>query len=293
VGSLPGRVTPEGVLILESPSTFSLNVTPELGRLLKFANPVVLPAVASARVPITLTIDNDEFRLPLRGFNWDGFNADLTVLMGEVTIRPSVSPLDKILPPLQSFSLISRDRMSLANVSPVTLNIRRGKIGYERMLITIDEVELDFSGTIDLATQTVDMDMALGGSAFAKSDGLNQLEGTVVPIGGSVTRPAVQIEGFIANVAASFLGVPANNGGRRDLGGLLGDFLKNEAQRQREKMREGEDTDGSAAEKTAADPANEELTPEQAIGGLLGDLLNRELRRAQEKREREEAQPQE
>ena len=292
VGALPGRITPEGVLILESPSTFSLNVTPELGRLLKFANPVVLPAVASARVPITLTIDNDEFRLPLRGFDWDGFNADVSVLMGEVTIRTSVSPLDKILPPLENFSLISPDKSSLANVSPVTLNIRQGKIGYERMRISIDEVDLDFSGTIDLATQRVDMDMALGGTAFAKSDGLDKLEGTVVPIGGSVTKPAVQIEAFLSNVAASFLGVPTGDGGQRDLGGLLGDFLKNEAQRQREKLREDE---AGADDETAAsgETPEEELTPEQAIGGLLGDLLNRELRRSQEKREREqnEGQP--
>lgn len=297
VGSLPGRVTPEGVLVLDSPSTFSLNATPELGKLLKFANPVVLPAVASGRVPITLTIDNDEFRLPLRGFNWDGFNADLSVLMGEVTIRPSVSPLDKILPPLANFSLISQDKMSLANVSPVTLKIRQGKIGYERMLITIDEVELDFSGTIDLATQTVDMNMALGGAAFANSKNLSKLEGTVVPIGGSVSKPAVQIDAFISNIAASFLGVPTG-GGNRDLGGLLGDFLKNEAQRQRQRQSDkNTEPDADGASKDAVETGDaetpEELTPEQAIGGLLGDLLNRELRRAQEKREREEVPPQE
>ncbi|MEM7626266.1 MAG: hypothetical protein AAF333_11780 [Planctomycetota bacterium] len=292
VGSLPGRLTPEGVLILESPSTFSLNVTPDLGRLLRFANPVVLPAVASARVPITLTIDNDEFRLPLSDFNWDGFNADVSVLMGEVTIRPNVSPLDKILPSLESFSLISQDKSSLANVSPVTLNIRQGKIGYERMLITIDEVELDFSGTIDLATQTVDMDMALGGTAFAKSRGLEKLEGTIVPIGGSVTKPAVQIDAFISNVATSLLGVPPSNGGSRDLGGLLGDFLRNEAQRQREKLREKDGDSDAETDTTNPEDAEveEELTPEQAIGGLLGDLLNREIRRAREKRERERAE---
>ncbi|MEO1236451.1 MAG: hypothetical protein AAFX76_06645, partial [Planctomycetota bacterium] len=69
VGSFRG--TDDGSFFVpDGPITFHLQQTPELaGRIMRWVNPILLPAVRSATVPLTITIDDDTFRLPTRGFS--------------------------------------------------------------------------------------------------------------------------------------------------------------------------------------------------------------------------------
>ncbi|MEM1447374.1 MAG: hypothetical protein AAGF84_15050, partial [Planctomycetota bacterium] len=226
MGSLSGEDR-DGYFEPDAPMTFFLNQTPELSnKILRFLNPVLLPAVVSATVPIAVTIDDDTLRLPTRAFDIGKLDADIQVQMGTLSIVPNVSPVDKILPQLQTLGLIERASIYEARVSPITLRIRNGVIIYEDLSFKIDDVELSFGGTISLVDQTVDMGMTLGGREIERDPLLQRLVGDGITIGGTVQEPQVNL--------ASVLNAFSQERLPQTLGGILEGVLRKERGRDRE-----------------------------------------------------------
>lgn len=271
----------DGYFVPDAPITLFLNQTPELSnKILRFLNPILLPAVTSATVPMAVTIDDDSFRLPTREFDLSKINADVRVQMGTISIVPNVSPVDKILPQLQTLGLIERASIYEARVSPIALAIRDGVFGYEDLSFKIDDVTLAFGGTISLVDQTVDMGMTIGGREIERDPLLQRLVGEGIKIGGTVQEPQVNL--------ASVLNAFSQERLSQTLGGILEGVLKKELGRNEPKaepvqpVESTEDEPAENATEPAAEPAEEESF-EEAFGGLLGDFLQREIRRAQEK----------
>ncbi len=195
VGSLPATVHPDRTLTLRAPATFYLNATPELSsRILRLVNPIVLPAVVSASVPIVITLDDDSFTVPLDRFTWQAVNADARVMMNRVNIAPDVAPVDRIIPKLVRFNLLREQPQYLARIAPIVLSIRGGVLAYERLPIALDDVDLDFGGRIDLNDRAVNMTLTVAGEAFTKDDFLKTLGHIDVAIGGTIDHPTVQME---------------------------------------------------------------------------------------------------
>ncbi len=282
----------DGYFVPDAPITLFLNQTPELSnKILRFLNPILLPAVVSATVPMAVTIDDDSLRLPTRDFDLSLIDADVRVQMGTISIVPNVSPVDKILPQLQTLGLVERASLYEARVSPIALAIRDGVFGYEDLSFRIDDVTLSFGGTISLVDQTIDMGMTLGGREIERDPLLQRLVGEGIKIGGTVQAPQVNL-GSVLN-AFSQERLP------QTLGGLLQGVLKKELGRDQPEQTQptSPNTPPQAApgEEPAApatdsnEPPDTEPNIEETLGGLLGDFLNRELRRSQEKRQREQA----
>ncbi|MEO0514073.1 MAG: hypothetical protein AAF086_02110 [Planctomycetota bacterium] len=281
----------DGYFVPDAPITLFLNQTPELSnKILRFLNPILLPAVVSATVPMAVTIDDDSFRLPTRDFDLSLINADVRVQMGTISIVPNVSPVDKILPQLQTLGLVERASLYEARVSPIALAIRDGVFGYEDLSFKIDDVTLSFGGTISLVDQTIDMGMTLGGREIERDPLLQRLVGEGIKIGGTVQAPQVNL--------ASVLNAFSQERLPQTLGGILQGVLKKELGRDQPEPTQPPSPNQptqAAPDQAPADPAatpgdspQAEPTIEEALGGLLGDFLNRELRRAQEKRQREQ-----
>ena len=195
VGSLPATVRPDRSLTLRAPATFYLNATPELSsRILRLVNPIVLPAVVSASVPIVITLDDDGFTVPLDRFTWQAVNADARVMMNRVTIAPNIAPVDRIIPKLVRFNLLREQPQYVARIAPIVLSIRQGVLAYERLPIALDDVDLDFGGRINLADRAVNMTLTVAGEAFNKDEFLKTLGHIDVAIGGTIDHPTVQME---------------------------------------------------------------------------------------------------
>ncbi|MEM1109864.1 MAG: hypothetical protein AAGH99_14360 [Planctomycetota bacterium] len=266
----------DGYFVPDAPVTLFLNQTPELSnRILRFLNPILLPAVVSATVPMAVTIDDDTFRLPTRDFDLSKVNADVRVQMGTISIVPTVSPVDKILPQLQAVGLVDRASLYEARVSPIALAIRDGVFGYEELSFRIDDVELAFGGTISLIDQTVDMGMTIGGREIERDPLLKRLVGEGIRIGGTVKKPQVNLASVFDAFSQERL--------PQTLGGILEGVLRKELGRDEPESPPVTPVDD---ENTEEEPASEEPEREESleetIGGLLGDFLRRELEKAQE-----------
>lgn len=266
----------EDYFVPDAPMTMFLNQTPELSnKILRFLNPVLLPAVVSATVPMAVTIDDDTLRLPTRGFDISKLDADITAQMGTLSIVPNVSPVDKILPQLQALGVIEKASIYEARVSPITIRIRNGVIIYEELSFKIDDVELMFGGTISLVDQTVDMGMTLGGREIDRDPLLKRLVGEGIQIGGTVKQPQVNLTSVLNAFSQERL--------PQTLGGILEGVLKKELGRDEPEAPPVKPVeDGGAQEVPATEEPEPEESLEEAIGGLLGDFLRRELEKAQE-----------
>lgn len=274
-----------GFFEIDRPVTFYLKTTPELSnKILRFLNPILLPAVVSATVPMTVTIDDDGFRLPTRDFDVALIDADIQVQMGTVRIVPTVSPVDKILPQLQMLGLIERSSIYEARVSPIAMAIRAGVFGYEDLSFKIDDVTLGFGGTISLVDQSLDLDMSLGGKAIDGDPLLQRLVGGGIKVYGTVQEPQVNLSSVLDSFSKDKL--------PQALGKILEGVLDKELKRGEpapaapNPEQAGESEEPSA--EPAAEPTEPELTPEQAIGGFLGELLNREIEKTRERNRRKQ-----
>ncbi|MEM6458824.1 MAG: hypothetical protein AAF710_05470, partial [Planctomycetota bacterium] len=277
MGSFRG-VDRDGTLVPDGPVTFHLNQTPELAsKLMRFVNPVLLPAVQSANVPFTLTIDDDNFRLPTRGFSLDLLDADIRVQMGTVTISPEIEPVGQLVRPLRRFGLLDATTTYEAKTSPIDLRIRGGVLSYERLSFQIDDVTLDFGGTISLVDQRIDMGLSVGGKEVERNPLLRELARSLVEIGGTVDAPAVSLSPL---AALSEDRLP------EALGGILSGVLDRERRRQR--------GDGPTRNEPPADtePPADDGPPGpdlgELLGGLLGEAIDRELRRSPPDDQREQ-----
>jgi hypothetical protein len=230
VASFSGRDTGH-FFVPDRPMTFFLQQTPALaGRIMRWVNPVLLPAVRSARVPFTLTIDDDSFRLPTRGFSFADIDADVQVQMGTVTIDPTISPVNQIVQPLQRFGVLDRQVSYEARVSPIELRIRDGVFSYDTLTFDIDDVDLSFGGTISLVDQSIDMRLTLGGREIERDPLIRRLVADGIAIGGTVGSPEVNLDSLLAAFRREALPQTLTN--------VLGDLLQRELRKQREEPDE-------------------------------------------------------
>lgn len=269
-------VDKDGYFVPDAPITLFLNQTPELSnKILRFLNPILLPAVVSATVPMAVTIDDDTLRLPTREFDLSKINADVRVQMGTISIVPNVSPVDKILPQLQTLGLVEKSSIYEARVSPISLAIRDGVFGYEELSFEIDDVDLMFGGTISLVDQTVDMGMTLGGREIDRDPLLKRLVGQGIQIGGTVKRPQVNL--------ASVLNAFSQERLPQTLGGILESVLRKELGGDENEPKPAKSTGEQPEQETSpAEEPEQEESLEEALGGLLGDFLRREIEKARE-----------
>ncbi len=216
-----------GRFVPDRPMTFYLNQTPALaGKIMRWVNPVLLPAVRSATVPFTLTIDDDTFRLPTRDFSLTDLNADVQVQMGTVRIDPTISPVNKIVQPLQRLNVIKEQLAYQARVSPIALRLRDGVLSYDTLKFRIDDVELSFGGTISLVSQAVDMRLNLGGREIERDPLIRALVAGGIAIGGTVDEPRVNLDSLLGGLRQDRL--PGT------VGNVLNDLLRRELQKQKD-----------------------------------------------------------
>ena len=220
-----------GMFVPDRPMTFYFNQTPALaGKIMRWVNPVLLPAVRSATVPFTLTIDDDNFRFPTRDFSLTGLNADVQVQMGTVRIDPSIDPVHRIVTPLQKLNVIQPQLSYDARVSPIALRLRDGVLSYDTLRFRIDDVDLSFGGTVSLVDQVVDMQLHLGGRAIERDPLIRTLLAGGIDIGGTVQKPEVDLNAMLAELKQQRI--------PEAVGGLLGDLLQRELQKQRQRKQD-------------------------------------------------------
>ena len=216
-----------GRFVPDRPMTFYFNQTPALaGKIMRWVNPVLLPAVRSATVPFTLTIDDDSFRLPTRGFSFADLDADVQVQMGTVRIDPSIAPVNRIVAPLQRLNVLKEQLSYEARVSPIALRLRDGVLSYDTLRFRIDDVDLSFGGTVSLVDQVVDMRLNLGGREIERDPLLQTLAAGGIAIGGTVSDPKVNLETLLGGLRKERL--------PETVGGILGGLLKRELEKQQE-----------------------------------------------------------
>ena len=208
----------------DKPMTFHLNQTPALaGRIMRWVNPVLLPAVRSANIPFTVTIDDDTFRLPTRNFAIALLDADVQVQMGTVVIDPAIAPVNKIIQPLQRMNVLSERTQYDARVSPIELRIRDGVFSYDKLTFDIDDIDLQFGGTISFVDESVDMTLTLAGREIDRDPLLQSLAKGGVSIGGTVSEPKVSMDSLLSGFSKQNL--------PRTIGDVLGGLLKREMQK--------------------------------------------------------------
>lgn len=278
-GNIPARVRPNGDLELREDATMSVNVTPEVSRvMLGKVNPMLRHAV-SAEVPMKLTVAAQEFNVPTKEFNWNKVNAVAGLDTGTLTLQPEgfVGVLLQGLRLIPQVSQYIPSGNFAANITPVNFNINRGRMSYRDLRVAFSGIELDFDGAVNLGQGMYDLSMTLGGETLG-----SDLRGLSVPISGSFDRP------MSADTMAKALGGAALQGGLLDA--VLG------GKRDRERSDEGETRDRPRGdEPISRDPDRprdrdaEEDRPRDPLGGLLDAVLERE-RQKQEERRREESE---
>ena len=223
LASFSGRDT-GGRFVPDRPMTFYFNQTPALaGKIMRWVNPVLLPAVRSATVPFTLTIDDDGFRLPTRGFSFADLDADVQVQMGTVRIDPTIAPVNRIVQPLQRFNVLKEQLSYEARVSPIALRLRDGVLSYDTLRFRIDDVDLSFGGTVSLVDQAVDMRLHLGGREVERDPLLRTLAAGGIAIGGTVSEPRVNLDSLLDGLRQERL--------PETVGGILGGLLRRELEK--------------------------------------------------------------
>jgi hypothetical protein len=227
VASFRGRDNGQ-VFTPDRPMAFTLNQTPALAaKIMRWVNPVLLPAVRAANVPFTVTIDDDTFRLPTRDFSFALLDADVQVQMGTVTIDPAIAPVNQIIQPLRRLNVLSERNTYDARVSPIEIRLRDGVISYDQLTFDIDDVDLQFGGTISLVDQTIDMNLKLAGREIERDPLIQRLVAEGVSIGGTVSQPRVSLDGVLNSFKKQQL--------PQTLGNVFGDLLRRELQKRQDR----------------------------------------------------------
>jgi uncharacterized protein YciI len=144
--NVPEMRASEGRLLLSEdwPAKAQLRVTPDLRqRLLRKLHPILADIETSAQ-PLQATIQ--QAAVPLDG-DLSRLDAKMELSIGDVQFRPSAL----VLAAMDASGGSGRETVP-GRIEDVKINIRGGVVQYERFLVHIENLDLAYSGTIDLRT---------------------------------------------------------------------------------------------------------------------------------------------
>ncbi len=182
-GFLDGQITEDGTLQLEQDATFSLDVTPEMSNvLLRRINPM-LGAVIAAEAPLKLTLNQQDFAVPLIDFSLKKAQANANLDRSDVTLAEQ-GLTGVVIGLLKQLHAIPERSQYGATIKPVSMTLRDGTLSYNQLALVISDVELNVPGRINLMTNELDLELMLSGSAVPK-----EAHGLPLGIGGTISQP--------------------------------------------------------------------------------------------------------
>ena len=239
----------------ETPASIQADPVAAASSWLAAVNPIFGAISASGS---DLNIQLDKFALPLDGMDLSDITAGFSLSANDLTIELN----DRVLPaPLLEVAkqALGGKTTFTTNIRPVALNIKDGQMGYDDLVVPLDNLNLVFSGRVSL-----DGGAALYNLSFS-GEGAKQLQGLALTINrgadGSITIPEGQLQQMLVKAG---------------LNAALGEALPGGLPGGLEKVIGGGGGDG------------EEVDPGEVIGGILGGLGNK---RDKEKEKKEEKSP--
>ncbi len=285
--------------ILKNDAPMSFRVTPSLSQVfLKKINPFLGSAI-SAKLPVSVTVKKDGFSVPLRDVTLKDVNANVALDLGELNLRGE-GDLAELL---SQFGISNRNLLNV-DFSPFTFSLDNGKLSYQDLVMSIDEVKFGFSGKVDLNSRALDLQMTIPGSTLSQISWLkgkiNADQVIVIPLTGTFDEPKLDMKLLTGELAKAALQGQLENelgGTLRDklgeeagsaVGGLLNEILKTGKLPEAD-QNDNDDQDPEA--KSDEDPTGQELTAEEREARKERRRLRRE-RLEQEKAEQEAQQTQ-
>jgi hypothetical protein len=194
----------DGRWALKADAPLSFQVTPRLSQtMLKKVMPFLGGAV-SARLPIGVTLRQEGFSAPVRDMGIADVNADIRLELGELDLKGE-GVLKKVL---EQLGVGGRSLLN-ARFSPVTINLAGGKLSYQDLTMSIDDVVLGFSGQVDLGSEQLDLRMTIPGTSLAN---ISWLKGAiapdqviVVPLTGTFDKPSLDVKLLTGEIAKAAL----------------------------------------------------------------------------------------
>jgi len=283
----------DGKWMLKADAPLSFRVTPRLSQtVLKRVNPFLGGAV-SAKLPIKVNIRQDGFSAPLQDVSLADVNADVLLELGELDLKGE-GVLLKLLQQLG----VGDSSLLQASFSPVTISLAGGRLSYKDLVMSVQKINLSFSGQVDLNSERLNLSLSIPGESFAGVSWLKGVIGAdqviVIPLTGTFDKPELdfklltteigkaalnnQLKGVVGGAIGDNIGGEAEAGGEVEaiLGGLLNDLLKGEQA----------DTQVDQAEGQADEPASEPQAEPQDQDGEAKKPLTKAERKAERKARR-------
>jgi hypothetical protein len=223
-------IDPKQVLTLNEDATLAVDVNEQTSEaLLRQINPM-LGAAVSSREPLTLTLRQQDFRLPLAATSIERVTANAHLGQNELTLQRE-GLAGSVLGLLQKLNVLSPRQELKALISEVNMTLSEGVLTYDRLGLAFDGVELAFDGQINLASNQLDMGMSFAGQRLP-----GELRGTRVPISGTIQNPQMD-EGDLLRGGVEQL---FRRGVDEGLGELLGGQRNGGNQQQQKQQRQQE-----------------------------------------------------
>jgi hypothetical protein len=199
-----GTVSFEGdikanTLYLHSPLLLHTTASNSLNELF----PREFAVVLEKQQPISLTIDAEGFKCPLSPLQL----ATVEIGRGSLTAGKLQAHNQGVLRKVSNFlSLPVSEQLSIW-ITPLYFQLNRGVVQLARVdMLLADAVHLVSWGTVDLASQRLDLRLAAPGSRLASSLGLKGLtsdELIVLPLVGSISRPHLDSSKLVMAVGSA------------------------------------------------------------------------------------------
>jgi len=189
------KLIDDGVTLrLAEEATFSLVQTPELSdKVTRLVNPVLMPAVVSAKQPLVVTLDPDAFAVGARGFDWSQVNAKLRLDLGTVAVLPSREPFAGLAQQLQAVGVLKQASLYDLDVQPIELAVEGGVFRYLPQHFKLDDVTLTFDGLLSMTDRVLDVRLVPGGREIDRDPLLRTLVAGGVKISGTLDNPQVEL----------------------------------------------------------------------------------------------------
>ena len=231
-GSMVADISADGVVRLRESATFAMAVTPEMsGVFLKSVNPLLVQALGSDE-PITLTVEQEGFDVPLSELDMSAISAAATLDLG--TLRMDNGGLLRLV--MRTLRRTEPGQL-VASFTPLDVTLADGQLRYNNMTMTVGNVVMGFAGRVDLNRDQVNLTMSIPGSAMRKI--FQDLEDVIpdeyvlnVPMRGPIDDPSIDTAAVTAELAK--LALRKNLGGPEAgaVGGLIDALLGGSRQRQ-------------------------------------------------------------
>ena len=212
----------DGNLILNTPTTASLELTKHAGEFLfRDINPLLASAAHSEK-PITVIVDPLGVSIPLQTFSLQSLTIPkVTVNVGKIVVKNG-GALKIILALLKLGKAANSEELSLW-LTPLHLEIHNGFVNCLRAdALVADELHLITWGTDDLVRDNLDMTIAIPQETLNRV-GIKLVaeRGLQIPIKGSSSNPKVETARAAAKLAGSGAMTVSKDQRVRILGGLI------------------------------------------------------------------------